>query len=98
MDDSLGFRLFDDVENDLHQFKYWDVDSDGNIKYLGYTKTQINKDQLTKGNLLTHYLMKDLDDGASKEFYFAFVQALRNAGYTSMTIDLTDIFKSIKVQ
>lgn len=98
MDDSLEFRLFDDVENDLHQFKYWDVDSDGNIKYLGHTKTPISKDQLTKGNLLTHYLMNKLEDGASAEFYFAFIQALRNAGYTSMTIDLTDIFKSIKVQ
>ena len=97
MDKDLGFRLFDDVEEVLKPFKHWEVDAEGNIQYLGYTKTKISKDDLTVGNLLTHFLSKALDEGAPQEFYFAFLQALKNAGYTRMEIDLTDIHKSIKV-
>ena len=98
MDKDLGFRLFDDVESDLQLHPHWEVDSDGNIQYLGNTKTKITPEQLTVGNLLAHVLStKVLDEGATQEFYFAFIQALKNAGYTKMEIDLTDINKSIKV-
>ena len=98
MDKDLGFGLFDDVEGDLQLHPHWNVDSEGNMQYLGHTKTKIIKEELTVGNLLTHFLSKVLDEGAPQEFYFAFIQALKNAGYTSMEIDLTDIHKSIKVK
>lgn len=98
MEGTSGFRFFDDFEEVLKQFKNWEVDSEGNIKYLGHTGTEISKSELTSGNLLTHFMMKDLGNDAEKEFYFAFIQALVNAGYTSLEIDLTDIHKSIKVK
>lgn len=96
MDNDLGFDPSDDLEELIQPFKHWEVDSEGNIQYLGYTKTRISKDELTAGNLLTHFLAKVLEEGAPQEFYFAFLQALQNAGYTRMEIDLTDIHKSIK--
>lgn len=96
MDMDLGFSPFEDFEDALKQFKHWEVDSDGNIQYLGHTKTKISREELTVGNLLTHFLCKVLDEGATQEFYFAFLQALKNAGYTRLEIDLTDIHKNIK--
>lgn len=76
----------------------WEVAKDGKITYKGHTGTVIEANVLTTGNRLTEVMSKVLDiDKANEQFYFAFLQALKNAGYSKLTIDLNDIHKSVEV-
>lgn len=95
MDDS---KLNDDLE-DIFTPNYssaWEVSDDGCICYKGHSGFVIEANALTRGNRLTEVLSKILEfDNATTQFYFAFMQALKNAGYSSITIDLNDLHKSI---
>ena len=87
-------RNMDDAENFNPQFGNWEVKDDGEILYHG---SEIPIKEIPAIGLenvhLTQMLCKfrggKSDDAA--EFYFAYLQALKNAGYKSMTIDLTHI-------
>lgn len=94
----LDFSIFDDIEEALKPFKWWKVDEKGNITYLGSPKREIPAEKLTHRNWLSHLLSKKLDENAASEFYFAFLTALRNAGYSSLTIDTHDIHASIQTK
>lgn len=77
------------------QFGNWEVRDDGEILYHGNEIAIKEIPAIGLGNAhLTHMLSKfrggKSDDAA--EFYFAYLQALRNAGYKSLTIDLAHIY------
>lgn len=75
-------------------FGNWEVKDDGSMLYHG---TEIPRSQILVSELETLHLTQMLskfrgsksDDAA--QYYFAYLQALRNAGYKSVTIDLTHI-------
>lgn len=97
--DGLGWRLFDDLENDLSDsLNWWDVDPKGNIQYKGGTKSTIKVGDLAKYNYLTHILKKvrsDAEKNANAEFYFAYLRALKNAGFKKITIDVCNPYTII---
>lgn len=97
--DELGWKLFDNLENDLSDnLKWWDIDENGNIQYKGGTQSSINASDLTKCNYLTHVLKKvrsDAEKDANAEFYYAYLWALKNAGFKKVTIDLCNPYAII---
>ena len=76
------------------QFGNWEVKDDGEIIYHG---SEIAIKEIPAIGLenehLTHMLNKfrEGNDKDAAEFYYAYLQALKNAGYKSLTIDLTHI-------
>lgn len=91
-------KLFEDLYGDLTPLysSAWEVMDDGCICYKGHSGFVIEANALTCGNRLTEVLSKVLEiDNATTQFYFAFLQALKNAGYSSITIDLNNLHKSI---
>ena len=84
------FRIFDDMEDALEDnFEFWEVDEEGNITSKSSTY-EIPKERLDELNWLSHILQKN-EKSREKEFYFAYIKALKNAGYKSIVIDLNDI-------
>ncbi len=93
------WKLFENIEEDLSdKLKWWEVDENGNINYKGFTKTSIPVSEWEKSNVLTHNMKKDRAKGEEKanaEFYYAFMQAVKNAGYKKITIDVCNIHNPI---
>lgn len=92
MEKTSEFKYFDNIEEALDtNFKYWEVDEIGNIsrKDKNYP---IDAKRLTEMNWLNHILQKNLNS-AEQEFYFVFLEALKKAGYISLTINLLDNLK-----
>lgn len=90
------YSPMDDVKDALSEqsFKWWTVDESGNISYKGHSKAFISSENLTTENQLTHQMSRlrsEEEIGANAEFYFAYLEALRNAGYKKITIDVTNI-------
>ena len=84
------FRIFNDMEDALEDnFEFWKVDEEGNITSKSSTY-EISKERLDEMNWLSHILQKN-EKSREKEFYFAYIKALKNAGYKSIVIDLNDI-------
>lgn len=84
----------DDAKIFNTQFGNWEVKDDGEILYHGSEIAVKEIPAIRLGNAhLTQKLSKfrggKNDDAA--EYYFAYLQALRNAGYKSMTIGITNI-------
>ena len=53
---------------------------------------------MANGNQLVQQMSKSRNEEekeANAEFYFAYIEALRNAGYKKMTIDVTNIHAPI---
>lgn len=91
------FRLFENVEKDLtDDFGNWEVKDDGGIIYHG---TAIAARDFPGNGLAWQSLTYMLSKGWGKhskdavDYYFAYLKALSNAGYKSLTIDLTNINK-----
>ena len=100
-----GYNPIEDVDKTLTDgdFKFWQVDGNGNIKYIPDGNVYVTADELTAENWLHHYLRKaDLHNGgtpALKEFYAVYLFALRIAGFKSITIDVqnpTQLISSAK--
>lgn len=92
------FKMFEDIEEDLSPIysSAWEVMDNGRICYKGHSGFVIEANALTSGNRLTEVLSKVFEiDNATTQFYFAFMQALKNAGYSSITIDLSNLHNSI---
>ncbi|MCF0220380.1 MAG: hypothetical protein HUK14_11415 [Muribaculaceae bacterium] len=89
-----GYNPLEDVDNALTDgdFKFWQVDDKGNIKYIPDGNMYVMADELAAENWLDHYLRKaDLNNGgipALKEFYSVYMYALRVSGFKSITIDV----------
>ena len=75
----------------MDTFEFWEVSEDGNITCKSHTY-EIPKERLGEMNWLSHILQKN-EKSKEKEFYFAYIKALKNAGYNSIVIDLNDINK-----
>ena len=75
-------------------YKFWEIDDNGNIIRLHQESYIIEKDRLTELNWLNHILNK-YDENAGNEFYFVFMEALKKAGYKTLTIDLEDSLNKI---
>lgn len=73
-----------------NNFTFWDVDNKGNIskKDKNY---EIPCDRLTELNWLEQVIKKN-ELTAEQEFYYVFMVALKNAGYSQITINLNDPF------
>ena len=81
-------------------FGNWEVKDDGEILYRGseiaikeIPAIGLRNEHLTQ--MLGKFRGRKSEDAA--EFYFAYLQALNNAGYKSLTIDLTQIH-NIKIE
>ena len=79
------------------EFKYWTVFENGDMeekfdpKEKSESPYQIPANRLNIMNWLSHAFTRtgaDWNDEKKLEFYFAYVEALKNAGFTSLTIDL----------
>lgn len=81
-----------DVEEVLiPDFGNWEVKDDGGMLYCG---TKIGIKEIPASCLKNEHLTQMLGKFAEEEsaqFYFAYLQALKNAGFKSMTIDLAQI-------
>lgn len=90
-----GFRLFEDLEKELtDDFGNWEVKDDGEIVYngKGIAYKGISRDALKSFTTLTDMFkkFKPEDSKDALDFYFAYITALRNAGYKSLTINLNN--------
>ena len=77
-------------------YKFWKIDDNGNIRRLFQEDYIIEKDRFTEMNWLNHILGK-YDENAGNEFYFVYMEALKKAGYKTLTIDLEDSLNKITV-
>lgn len=84
------FHLFEDVENDLQSnFGDWKVMNDGAILYQGNKNCPIqNVDAIALTSVdIPHVLSRPWQDYKdANDFFFAYLEALRNAGKQSLTI------------
>lgn len=74
-----------------NNFTFWDVDDKGNISKKD-KKYEISCDRLLELNWLEHIIKKNKQT-AEQEFYYVFMAALKNAGYSQITINLDEPFK-----
>lgn len=85
---------FDDIENDLApNFEFWTISDKGDILYKGRDYISIPSEDLLSMNWLSQEIKKERSPNsksAESEFYFVFIEALRRAGYKTITIDVTD--------
>lgn len=84
----------DDAEIFNPQFGNWEVKDDGEILYHGSEIAikeipVIGLENAHLTQMLSKFRGVKSDDAV--EFYFAYLEALKNAGYKSLTIDLTHI-------
>lgn len=87
MDGTTEFSIFDNMEAAFDNgFNHWEIDEIGNISRI-HQNYHINAERLTEMNWINHILQKN-DNTAEQEFYFVFLEALKRAGYISLTIDL----------
>lgn len=87
--EDLGFNVYDKFKETFNEkFNFWDVDEVGNIvrKDQSY---EIGCERLTEMNWLNQVIRKN-EKTAESEFYFAFVEALRRAGFKRLIINLED--------
>lgn len=78
-------------------FGKWEVKDDGRLIYHGEGIAERDfPPSCLMGQNLTHMLSKHWGEHSKDavDYYFAYLRALRNAGYKSLTIDLTNIHKS----
>mgnify|MGYP007069951139 FL=1 len=81
-----------------NNFGNWETKDDGEIVYKGTaiaSPKTIPVSDLPIMTNLSHMLSKFQTDGCEDgvNFYFAYLTALRNAGYKELTIDLSNIHK-----
>ena len=86
----FNMENFNELSESLGKgFEFWNVDDFGNILWI-HQNYPIPADLLTKTNWLNHILRKNDRAETLIEFYFAYIKALKNAGYKSITIDLIE--------
>lgn len=94
IENALRHRLGDVKAKQSLSFGNWEVKEDGEIIYHGNEigPHDILPDELEDAHL-THLIGKFRDSKSddAAHCYFAYLQALRNAGYKSLTIDLQNI-------
>lgn len=91
---SKGFRLFEDVEADLTStYGNWEVKEDGGLLYHGSgikAVEEVDASQL-KNIDLVHLMNKKWNDyKEANDFFLAYLEALRLAGFHTLTINLNN--------
>ena len=87
--EDLGFNVYDKFNEVFNEkFNFWDVDEVGNVVRKDQ-RYEIGFERLTETNWLNHIIRKN-EITAESEFYFAFVEALRRAGFKRLIINLED--------
>lgn len=85
---------FDDIDNDLTMdFEYWEISDNGDISLFGRDDIRISSKDLLSMNWLSHEIKKERrpnSRSAESEFYLVYIEALRRAGYRTITIDVRD--------
>lgn len=86
-------KVFEEVIST--KLDYWNVDEFGNMS--GKYGQEIPCERLTEQNWLDHFLIKE-GNSLSKEFYFAYIEALQNAGYKKLIINLEDTMHHVSAE
>lgn len=95
------YRIFDNEEDVFKETweKYWEIQDDGTMINIQHPQKsyRIEGDRLTEENWLYHIFGKE-PDYFNKEFFFAYMEALRRRGVTQITIDINKPMNLIKTQ
>ena len=98
-DSSESSSPFEDIEDTLsNDFQFWRVAENGDISRSDREYIEITSQHLLEQNWLTIEMEKERHRGtanAEREFYFAYIEALRRAGYKKIIIDVRDIYAPI---
>ena len=79
--------------------EYWEIKDDGTMINIQSPRMtyRIEGERLTEENWLYHIFEKG-EDYYNKEFFFAYMEALRRRGITQITIDVNKPMNLIKTQ
>lgn len=92
------FLLFEEVEKDISPiYGNWEVKENGNLVYNGDgVKNILEVDRANLSSIDVHHVMsrkwKNYEDACN--FFLAYLESLRNAGYKFITIDLQNHYLS----
>lgn len=92
-----SFRSMDEnIEESLIQFGNWKVNGDGSLSYLGQMQSFNGIDAVKLSDIdLYHVMSKGWTDyKEATDFFLAYLQAAKNAGYKSVVIDLSNHYLS----
>ena len=100
--------MFDDFYNPMDNIEealtnsweeYWEIKDDGTMINIQSPRMtyRIEGERLTEENWLYHIFEKG-EDYYNKEFFFAYMEALRRRGITQITIDVNKPMNLIKTQ
>lgn len=86
------YNPLDNIDEALkNDFEFWTVSEKGDISRPDRAEVQIPAEDLLSQNWLSHMIGKERNKdskSAEAEFYFAYMEALRRAGYKRITLDL----------
>ena len=86
-----SFRpIGENIEESLTQFGNWKVNDDGSLSYLGQMQSFNGIDAVKLSDIDLYHVMSRgwTDYKEAADFFLAYLQAARNAGYKSVEIDL----------
>ena len=92
------FRLFEEVEKDISPiYGNWEVKENGNLVYnRDGVKNIVKVDKANLSTIDVRHVMskawKDYED--ARNFFLAYLEALRNAEYKTLSIDLQNHYLS----
>ena len=94
-----GYNPMDNIDEALSDdLKFWTVSEKGDIGRPDRRLVEIPAEELLYDNWLTHEIGKERkrnSKAAEAEFYFAFMKALRCAGYRKITLDVENLHAPI---
>lgn len=94
------YRIFDNEEDVFKETweKYWEIQDDGTmVNIASPQKYTIEGERLTEENWL-YPIFEKSGDYFNKEFFFAYMEALRRRGISQITIDVNKPMNLIKTQ
>ena len=92
-----SFRPIDEnVDESLTQFGNWKVNDDGSLSYLGTMQSFKDIETMPLTNIDFYHVMSRgwTDYKEAADFFLAYLQAAKNAGYKSVVIDLSNRYLS----
>lgn len=75
-----------------HQFGNWKINDDGSLSYLGTMQSFKDIETMLLSDIDLYHVMSRgwTDYKEAADFFLAYLQAAKNKGYKSLTIDLTN--------
>lgn len=96
----MEYNPLDNIDEALkNDFEFWTVSEKGDISRPDRAEVQIPAEDLLSQNWLSHMIGKERDKdskSAEAEFYFAYMEALRRAGYKRITLDVENLYATIR--